>query len=225
MKPDDTNDHFSIKQNVAPRESDDDYLDADAYSSLKARHRNGFTSGGLRSRGVMIALVIVVLAVLLFLFWSIPKPRQVAEDASVMAIKTRIQQMESQLNAIEGNLAELQNLKSQLAASNEIGGRLDRLEASSSMRIGDLDQKITELDKKMSQAMAQIKKSSSANKAAAQPKKKTPPKPKIRYHTVTAGETLYSISNKYGISLTTLKKVNNFKGNAIQPGQKLRVTP
>lgn len=225
MKPDDTNEHFKIRQDPDPRESNDDYLDADAYSSLKARHRSGFSGGGLRSRGVMIALVVVVLAVLLFLFWSIPKPRRVAEDAGMTAIKTQLQQMESRMNAIEGNLAELQNLKSQLAASNELGGRMDRLEASFSMRVGDLDQKLSDLDKQISQGMAQKKKSPSAKKTAAQPKKKMPPQKKIQYHTVAAGETLYSISKKYGISLAILKKINKLKGNAIHKGQKLRVTP
>jgi len=225
MKPDDTNEHFKIQQNDAAGESGDDYLDAEAYSSLRARRSSGFPGGGLKSRGLMIALVVVVLALLVFLFWSIPKPRRAAEDPAIMEIKTQLQQMEQRLSTLEESLSELQNLKSQMAASNELGGRVDRFEASFSMRLGDLDQKVSDLEKKLSHAAVQKKQPAPAKKTAAKPRKKTPPQHKIRYHTVVAGDTLYSISRKYGVSLATLKKVNGLKGNAIQRGQKLRVTP
>lgn len=42
-------------------------------------------------------------------------------------------------------------------------------------------------------------------------------------HTVTKGETLYSISKKYGITVANLKSWNNLSTNAIFVGQKLRV--
>ncbi len=225
MKPDDANEHFKIQQEEAAGESGDDYLDAEAYSSLRARRRSGFSSGGLRSRGLMITLVAVVLALLVFLFWSIPKPRRVAEDRAVTEIKTQLQQMEQRLSVMEETLADLQNLKGQVTASNELGGRVDRFEASFSARLGDLDQKVSGLEKKLSQALARKKQPAPAKKAAAKPQKKTAPKQKIRYHTVAAGETLYGISRKYGLSLATLKKINGLKGTAIQKGQKLRVTP
>lgn len=225
MKSDDANEHFKIQQDETAGESGDDYLDADAYSSLRARRSKGFSGGGLRSRGLMIALVVVVLALLVFLFWSIPKPRRAAEDPAMMEIKTQLQQMEQRLSTMEEALADLQNLKSQLAASNELGARVDRFEASFSMRLGDLDQKVSDLEKKISQVAVQKKQPAPAKKTAAKPRKKTPPKHKIRYHTVAAGDTLYSISRKYGVSLATLKKINGLKGNAIQKGQKLRVTP
>ncbi len=43
-----------------------------------------------------------------------------------------------------------------------------------------------------------------------------------RYHTVRKGETLWTISQKYkGVSADDIKRVNNLKGSAIRPGQKL----
>ncbi|MGZ5303407.1 MAG: LysM peptidoglycan-binding domain-containing protein [Bacteroidia bacterium] len=42
-------------------------------------------------------------------------------------------------------------------------------------------------------------------------------------HVVEAGETLYSISRKYGVSVDALKLINGLGGNAISPGQKLKV--
>lgn len=42
-------------------------------------------------------------------------------------------------------------------------------------------------------------------------------------HTVQRGETLFSISNRYGLTLEELRSMNGISGNAIQVGQKLRV--
>jgi len=48
-------------------------------------------------------------------------------------------------------------------------------------------------------------------------------KPKIKYHIVKKGETLASISNKYGIDVETLKETNNLKTNKITPKKKLKI--
>lgn len=44
-------------------------------------------------------------------------------------------------------------------------------------------------------------------------------KTKTFEHKVKAGETLFSIAKKYGVGLETLKYLNNFTGNSIQPDQ------
>lgn len=43
-------------------------------------------------------------------------------------------------------------------------------------------------------------------------------------HTVSKGDTLFSISRRYGISVGDLKDWNNLSGNIIKPGQKLIVS-
>jgi LysM repeat protein len=48
-------------------------------------------------------------------------------------------------------------------------------------------------------------------------------KPKIIYHKVKSGETLYSISRNYGISVDTLKRLNGLRSNNIAVGRILRV--
>ncbi|SFA98082.1 MULTISPECIES: M23 family metallopeptidase [unclassified Bacillus (in: firmicutes)] len=42
-------------------------------------------------------------------------------------------------------------------------------------------------------------------------------------HTVQSGETLWSIANKYGVSLDTLKKINNLSSDVIKNNQKLTI--
>lgn len=43
----------------------------------------------------------------------------------------------------------------------------------------------------------------------------------LRYHTVQKGDTLWLISQKYGLTIDKLKKANQIKGNNLKPGQKL----
>lgn len=43
------------------------------------------------------------------------------------------------------------------------------------------------------------------------------------YHKVQAGETLYSIAQKYKLNVEELKKLNNLPGNDIQPGRVLKL--
>jgi membrane-bound lytic murein transglycosylase D len=51
-----------------------------------------------------------------------------------------------------------------------------------------------------------------------------PQTPSYSFHTVSAGETLFSISKKYGISVEELKQLNGIGSqNLITVGQKLRI--
>lgn len=50
-----------------------------------------------------------------------------------------------------------------------------------------------------------------------------PPKGKPSTHVVEAGDTLWSISQKYGTTVADLKKWNGIRGNGIKAGEKLKV--
>ena len=59
-----------------------------------------------------------------------------------------------------------------------------------------------------------------------EPKAEPKPKPKpapTRYHTVTPKQTLWAISQKYGISVAALQRANGLSGTLIRPGQSLRI--
>jgi membrane-bound lytic murein transglycosylase D len=59
-------------------------------------------------------------------------------------------------------------------------------------------------------------KKTETKKAAARPKK-------IQYHTVKKGETLSSISDKYGVDIDDLKSANKIKGNKINRNARLKI--
>jgi LysM repeat protein len=46
-----------------------------------------------------------------------------------------------------------------------------------------------------------------------------------RFYVVQQGDTLWSISRRTGVSLNTLRKLNNIQGSTLSIGQKLRLTP
>lgn len=46
----------------------------------------------------------------------------------------------------------------------------------------------------------------------------------VSYYTVKKGDSVYSIAKKAGISINALKKANNLRSNALNPGQKIRLT-
>ena len=61
---------------------------------------------------------------------------------------------------------------------------------------------------------------------AAAPKPKPKPKPTpppARYHKVQAGQTLWAISQKYGVTVAALQRTNGLSGTLIRPGQSLRI--
>ncbi|MCB1062203.1 MAG: LysM peptidoglycan-binding domain-containing protein [Verrucomicrobiae bacterium] len=49
------------------------------------------------------------------------------------------------------------------------------------------------------------------------------PKPAARYHTVAKGDTLYSISRRYGATVPQLKSTNGLTSDVIRIGQTLRL--
>ena len=44
-------------------------------------------------------------------------------------------------------------------------------------------------------------------------------------HEVQAGDTLYSISKKYGVSVSAIQEANGFSDNGIKVGQKIKMLP
>ncbi len=54
--------------------------------------------------------------------------------------------------------------------------------------------------------------------------KKTIEKTKPKYHIVQRGDTLWSISQRYGgISVEKIKKMNGLRSNSVKKGQKLKI--
>ena len=65
---------------------------------------------------------------------------------------------------------------------------------------------------------------SRSGQAIAATSQKTSPKVKPRYHTVQRGDTLWTISQRYGLTIDKIKHANKMKSNSIRAGMKLLIT-
>jgi len=45
----------------------------------------------------------------------------------------------------------------------------------------------------------------------------------VKFHTVRKGDTLSAICERYGVSMSELKRLNGLAGSSIQAGQKLKL--
>jgi cell division protein FtsB len=132
----------------------------------------------------------------------------------IIGSKTRIKQLEDRIVKLEAIEYRLTQIWEQAESFDQFKDRLDELEVSLS-KTEYLVKNLDRLPKKIAE--------------------KTPPKiensipAKIplkiaqkRYHTVKSGETLYSISHKYGLPTEKIRLLNKLTdASVIHPGQRL----
>jgi LysM repeat protein len=130
-----------------------------------------------------------------------------------------------QNDALEKRIVLLEN---RLALLDQMGSRLEVLEKDKDgtkalmVRLERLETAIAKKLTGMSDEISQIKKQIAVIPVRQDTKTDEPSKPAGQYHVVKQGETLYSISKKYGLTVEQLTKLNGLrKGSPIQPGQKL----
>ena len=134
---------------------------------------------------------------------------------------TRLEQLESRLSLLEGLNADSTVSNGRAAGSPAIADRLDRLEAAWNQRLEKIEKEIARLKKlpAPSPAPAAVPAAAPAARPAASP---TPREPAV--YEVRAGDTVYGISRKHGISVEALRRLNGLnEQDVIRPGQKLVV--
>jgi len=111
------------------------------------------------------------------------------------------------LGLINGRLEQLENKIAQLEAQS----------TETKESVTTLGSYVKTLEERVETLTQEIEKAPVPKQATSQEKK--------QYHNVVRGDTLYSISRKYGLSVEEIRRLNNLKQNqSIQPGQKLMVT-
>ncbi len=129
-----------------------------------------------------------------------------------------------------------QEMKSIKDKFEGIEKRLAKYEQQGELKEKELKTKLDEYKVVIEEQLKKL-----AEKATAKPEKIEPVKPpqqekpaiekktnsiaKQQYHVVSRGETLYSVSKKYGVSVAELRRLNHLKDNQnIQTGQKLLIS-
>lgn len=159
---------------------------------------------------------LVIIAILLVIVLS--RPSDVVDRQQLQALEERIQGLEKRLAAaglIDQALDRIDNYEKEL---NLIMERVDRFEGTVTTQI---DQIIKELGTLYRQNSTPAPKAETA-----QPVAKSTTEKKMALHEVSAGETMYSISRLYGLTVEQLRTYNNIgKDATIRPGQKLKLSP
>ena len=209
----------------SPKDNHEDFVISEDYDTegeeeLGPENYYGNQSGILRNKSNLLYLIggsgllIIVILFVIVLF----RPSEVVDREQLQALEVKIQGLEKRLATIgllDQALDRIDNNEKEL---NLIMERVDRFEGTVTTQIDQIIKELGTLHQKKGLASAPKAKSP-------QPVAKSTEEKKMTVHEVSAGETLYSISRRYGLTVDQLRTYNDIGLKAaIQPGQKLRLT-
>jgi LysM repeat protein len=135
----------------------------------------------------------------------------------IIGSKTRIKQLEDRIVKLEAIEYRLTHIWEQAESLDQFKDHLDKLEASLS--------KTNYLLKNQDAILKKIAEINPPKVENTIPAKVTSKIAQKRYHTVTPGETLFSISHRYGLPLEKIRILNKLThSSVIHPGLRLLVS-
>ena len=135
----------------------------------------------------------------------------------IIGSKTRIKLLENRIAKLENIEYRLTEMWEQIDSFDRFKDRLDKLEVSLS--------KTENFVKNLDRLPKKIADNTPSEVENSLPSKILPKIVQKRYHTVTSGETLFSISHRYGLPVDQIRLLNKLTDESvIHPGQKLLVS-
>jgi LysM repeat protein len=214
-------------------EKSDPYYEDDGYASFKEKglKKNSILSGNpvrYLYWGLGIAIVTGVVLLVMLLFSNINEP---ADLAHISDLEQKIEALEQRLEKVDGVDEKVTRIWEQAKSFEKFKTRFDRSEASMSLRMDHLAMSLDALQKKTDETLKKVDKLEKAPAPVAAPvsppavKKSAAKKAAAQQiHTVAAGDTLFSISRRYGLSVEELRTINKLnKGAVLHVGQTLTV--
>jgi hypothetical protein len=159
-------------------------------------------------------LFLIVLFILIF-----PKSEGKISEKQVLTMEARLIKLEDRIAKIDAADEKITRIWEQAKDFEQFKVRFDRQEASLLLRLDNLTKDMNRLQKKVTESKSVKPEPSKTGKVADRNAKQ-------KYHTVSSGETLYSVSRQYGLTVEKIRLMNKLaEGTAIHPGQKLLVRP
>jgi len=212
---DGSRDDFIINENYDAEEEAD--LSREEYyqrSSEVFRKKSSmpFIFGGL-GLAVLVVMFVLILS----------RPKNIADQEYLQSLETRMQQLEKKLATIGVVDQAIERLGQQKKKLDRLNKKTERFESTVTTQIDQIIQELGALHQKTAQiAAAAAPRPKTAEKKQPVAAKKT--QSTTQFHQVQAGETLYRVSRRYGLSIVQLRTYNNLAANAtIYPGQKLKL--
>ncbi len=176
-------------------------------SMLRTKSNIPYILGGIG----LIIIVILLVTVL-------SGPSDVVDRQQLQALEDRIQGLEKRLATVDLIDQALNRIGNNEKELNLIMARVDRFEGSVTTQVDQIIKELGKLHRKTGSAPA-------PKASAPQPVTKSTTGKKRKVHEVSAGETLYSISRRYGLTVNKLQAYNNIgKDPTIRPGQMLKLS-
>jgi LysM repeat protein len=172
-----------------------------------------FVIGGL-GLAVLVMMVVLILS----------RPKNVVDQEYLQSFEARMQLLEKKLATIGVMDQIIERLGKQEQHSDRLDKKTDRFESTVTTQIDQIIKELGVLHQKTSQLTAAAPRPKPADRK--QPVASRKAASTVQYHQVQAGETLFRISLRYGLSVEQLRAYNKIAANAaIYPGQKLKLSP
>lgn len=214
---------------AAKPEKSDPYYEDDGYASFKEKGLKKATIlSGNPVRylywGIGIAGVVGVVLLVMLLFSGIDEP---ADSAHIRALEQKIELLEQRLEKFDGVDEKVTRIWEQAKSFETFKTRFDRSEASMSLRMDHLAMSLDALQKKTDETQKKVGDLEKGSAPPAAPVKPPPVKKAatVKTHTVAAGDTLFSISRRYNLTVEKLRSINKLtEKTVIHVGQTLTVS-
>lgn len=201
----------------------EEYFDEEQYSPWADRKENKKSTRLGKIPVLFVLLVIAIVALVAALLMLVMNGNgNTVTSQQLAALEERLQKYEERLNKFEAIDEKVTRIWDEAKSFEKFKDRFDRSEASMSLRMDHLTMGLEALQKQFN--VAQQEQAPPATVPTKKDVADGKSEFKMAYHEVKVGETLYSISKKYGLKVEQLLKMNRMKpGSVIVPGQKLIV--
>lgn len=212
---------------VANAEPNDPYYEDDEYAAFKEKGADKprrVAGNPVRYRYWVVGIAAVAAVIVLLLIFS--NVNESADMSRIRALEERVESLSQRMEKYAGMDEKVTRIWEQAKAFENFKTRFERSEASMSLRMDHLAMSLDALQKKTDGTLKQVAALQRAASAAAPPAQPSPQRSTAaaRTHTVAAGDTLFSISRRYNISMDTLKSINQLTDSSvIHVGQVLKV--
>jgi LysM repeat protein len=216
----------SYQDDGLEEEKEEEMYEQDEYPPFEQSGRDGnaepFSIMGRYGFYIVAGAAIVILVILFSLLRSGPSGSQLEQQ--LIVIEEKLGQLEARMQFLEAERPSLDQYKHLGKGIEMLSRRTVRMEETFAERFVQIEDALTALNKKTATS---VKKSPAPAPAELPPQKKarfTKKRSSAAYHEVKAGDTLYGISRKYGVTIEDLIRWNNLSSKAVlQPGQKIKI--
>ena len=178
----------------------------------------GASSGITRLVGSPAIWIPAVAILLILIYFFLPIGNGSQDKTQLKALEARLDQLEKRMLKLESVGERVLNVEKTLKDYGVLEKRMDRLEGAIAKRMDQVDKELLLMRKDLD-----AKRSAKSPTPSATQQAKTP-SDQASHHIAKKGDTLYSISRKYGLTVTQLRKLNSLdKNHVIFVGQKLAV--